>query len=50
VFQLKFNPLPLLNPQDKMPFERLTRYHESVPGSAQAASTGGNAVPAVRSQ
>jgi hypothetical protein len=56
VFQLKVNPLPLLNAQDKMPFElapvllRLTRYNESMPGSAQAASAGGNVVPAVRSQ
>ena len=44
VFQLKARPLPLLNAQDKMPFEltpvllRLTRYNESVPGSAQAAT------------
>src|ERR1700733_1567433 len=44
VFQLKVNPLPLLNAQDKMPFElapallRLTRYNESAPGSAQAAT------------
>jgi hypothetical protein len=51
VFQLKARPLPLLNAQDKMPFEltpvllRLTRYNESVPGSAQAASTGVNIVP-----
>ena len=56
VFQLKARPLPLLNAQDKMPFEltpvllRLTRYNESAPGSAQAASTGGNLVPSVRSQ
>jgi hypothetical protein len=44
VFQLKARPLPLLNAQDKMPFEltpvllRLTRYNESAPGSAQAAT------------
>jgi len=56
VFQLKATPLPLLNAHDKMPFElapvllRLTRYSESVPGSAQAASTGGNVAPSVRSQ
>jgi len=56
VFQLKAKPLPLLTVQDKMPFEltpvwlRLTRYNESVPGSAQAASTGENNVPSVQSQ
>ena len=44
VFQLKARQIPLWNAQDKMPFEltpvllRLTRYNESVPGSAQAAT------------